>query len=686
MLFQFANKQQILIVAEEPNTILSVINVADVQGEITDVNVVVDVDHTFTSDLEISLIGPEGARVVLVSGEGEKQDNFILTEFDDEALQPITAAGAPFTGTFKPEESLDTFNEHGPNGAWTLEIKDSAFEDGGTLKSWALEIEVPDLDANNLFYENSNPLTIDSGDKNTVVSAIHVTGYTDRLLESIQVKIDVDHDYNRDLTITLISPDNQRVKLVDQRGGEDNNFKSTVFSDDANKPIAEGKSPFNGVFRPEESLSSLNGINITGAWLLEVVDNAWDDGGTLNSWSLQLVTRLATDEPSEQVTSKFNIVVEFLGGLSSTQQAVFHDAATRWSEIIIGELPEENIDGVIVKGVHIGAKGASIDSVGGVLGQAGPTHLRQDSYLPAIGIMSFDTADLENMEADGSLLDVIIHEMGHVIGIGTIWQLQGLLQDAGTLAPLFTGPLAQAEYASLLGSASVEDVPVEGSQAGPGTADGHWQEFTFGPELMTGYINSGMKNSISRLTVAALDDMGYDVNMDAADDYSLPDLSLRTEMAIRPRGRTCTFLHNTEPFKVNGMLLNLTASEVSFMEQITWDLSLGTAGGLAIGDSGNADVDAVTTIPVILDATKHVDLELQLADTTKLVMFAITSTIYDGNVEVTGGGSTFKITGPLILYGSLIKHFSSDLSTLNIINKHTTETAKLNILIGRKLA
>ena len=35
--------------------------------------------------------------------------------------------------------------------------------------------------------------------------------------------------------------------------------------------------------------------------------------------------------------------------------------------------------------------------------------------------MSFDTADLARMEADGSLTDVILHEMGHVLGFGTLW-------------------------------------------------------------------------------------------------------------------------------------------------------------------------------------------------------------------------------------------------------------------------
>jgi hypothetical protein len=41
--------------------------------------------------------------------------------------------------------------------------------------------------------------------------------------------------------------------------------------------------------------------------------------------------------------------------------------------------------------------------------------------------MSFDTADLDRMEADGCLQDVILHEMGHVLGFGTLWSLMDLM-------------------------------------------------------------------------------------------------------------------------------------------------------------------------------------------------------------------------------------------------------------------
>ena len=684
MKYQFANRKSVTLDKGLPNTISSVINVTDIQGPVTDVNITVDVDHTFTSDLVISLIGPDDTRVLLVGNEGGKQDDFILTKFDDSAFQPVTSASAPFTGSFKPEESLDVYNQLDPNGPWILEIKDTAFEDGGMLKSWMLDIEAPDTHAHALFFENTNPQIIDSGQSNTVVSAIHVTGHSNKILESIKVKIDIEHTYDKDLTITLISPDNQRIKLVNRRGGSENNFQSTIFSDDADKSITKGKAPFNNSFQPEESLVSLKGVRITGAWLLEVVDNAWDDGGVLNTWSISIETSSVSED---QPASQFKIVVEFQGGLSSTQKAVFEDAAERWTEIIVGELPPEEINGITIEGIYIAAKGESIDSTGGVLGQARPVHLRQNSYLPVTGIMSFDTADLENMENNGSLLDVIVHEMGHVIGIGTIWNLLGLLQGQGSVNPLFTGENAQAEYAKLLEQIGRENVPVEGNNAGPGTADAHWQDSTFGSELMTGYINRGVKNAISRLTVASLKDMGYQVNMDAADDYSLPSSMLLAELTAAPdRMKCCLHQHDINtPFIVNGELLNLTASEVTFMEQISWTLSLSATSGITLGDSGTTEVGASTSIPVTLDPGAIADLNLQLTVTDKLEVFSIISNIYDGTVEVTANSKVFKLTGPIMLFGDLIEHFSTDLTTLTVENKHLTDQAVVKIVIGRTL-
>ena len=133
--------------------------------------------------------------------------------------------------------------------------------------------------------------------------------------------------------------------------------------------------------------------------------------------------------------------------------------------------------------------------------------------------MAFDTADLAQMEAGGTLNDVIAHEMGHVLGIGTLWRDRALLRGARGPNPVFVGPHAMAAYGGLTGGAPAP-VPVANT-GGAGTRDAHWREADFGHELMSGFI-AATGNPISRVTAASLEDLGYVVNLDAAEPYSLP--------------------------------------------------------------------------------------------------------------------------------------------------------------------
>ncbi|MGB3438981.1 MAG: leishmanolysin-related zinc metalloendopeptidase [Actinophytocola sp.] len=215
-------------------------------------------------------------------------------------------------------------------------------------------------------------------------------------------------------------------------------------------------------------------------------------------------------------TTPFTITVRFTGGLTRTQQDAFVAAADRWARVIVGDLPDVELDGEVIDDVLVLASGEDIDGEGNVLGMAGPTHVRVGG-APCRGEMRFDSADLAAMERDGILIDVITHEMGHVLGIGTLWE--GLVQDASGADPRYTGRVAMVEYGRLTGS-NPEAVPVE-DEGGPGSRGSHWRESVFRNELMSSGIG-GVNNPISRLTVACLIDLGYQVDLDAAEPYTFP--------------------------------------------------------------------------------------------------------------------------------------------------------------------
>src|SRR5881392_2872401 len=118
--------------------------------------------------------------------------------------------------------------------------------------------------------------------------------------------------------------------------------------------------------------------------------------------------------------ARFSIDVRFGGGLTAAQQAAFTNAAKRWQKVIVSDIPAVEVDGEVVSAVVIDASGTEIDrggtAEGNILGQSAPTAVLSNG-LPIMGFMEFDTFDLAAMEQDGSLGSVILHEMGHVLGI-----------------------------------------------------------------------------------------------------------------------------------------------------------------------------------------------------------------------------------------------------------------------------
>lgn len=230
------------------------------------------------------------------------------------------------------------------------------------------------------------------------------------------------------------------------------------------------------------------------------------------------------------------IALTFDGNITSERRGVFERSATRWDQVVNTGFDPIELDGDVLTGVRIDVSIQPIDGENGVLGQAGPTILRRGSELPITGIMEFDQADVAALEARGSFEDVILHEMAHVLGFGTLWARKNLIQGTGTVDPRFVGSASIREFADLNPS-SVGPVPLSNT-AGPGTREGHWRELVFGDELLTGFL-SGNERPLSRLSIASFEDIGYDVDLSRADPYVLPDFQNLAMMGITEAVRIC---------------------------------------------------------------------------------------------------------------------------------------------------
>ncbi len=126
------------------STIYDTIPVSYVGG-IKDINVNVNIDHTRVSTLNLSLIGPDGTTIDLSSDNGGSGSNFTNTTFDDEAMISIKNGIAPFTGSFKPEQPLSTYDVKEVTGNWILKVQDDAVSQVGTLQSWCITLNYFDL-------------------------------------------------------------------------------------------------------------------------------------------------------------------------------------------------------------------------------------------------------------------------------------------------------------------------------------------------------------------------------------------------------------------------------------------------------------------------------------------------------------------------------------------------------------
>lgn len=103
----------------------------------------VGLNHSFVGDLVGRLTSPAGTSITLFDRDGGPGRNFCRTLFASSGTQPISAASpdqAPFTGTWRPEQSLTALNGTNGDGTWTFTVVDTAQVDSGTLRKVSLHV------------------------------------------------------------------------------------------------------------------------------------------------------------------------------------------------------------------------------------------------------------------------------------------------------------------------------------------------------------------------------------------------------------------------------------------------------------------------------------------------------------------------------------------------------------------
>ncbi|MGQ0702597.1 MAG: leishmanolysin-related zinc metalloendopeptidase [Gemmatimonadales bacterium] len=249
----------------------------------------------------------------------------------------------------------------------------------------------------------------------------------------------------------------------------------------------------------------------------------------------------------------FQLEVRYAQGTipNAAQQAAFDAAAARWRELILSGAPPYTVVPTdsdpsgqcpsmlneVVPGAVIHVR---IQNLGNpnILGATGLCVIRDEGFLPVQSLIFLNSTAVANLEASNLLQPVILHEMGHALGFGTLWDIEipGLGEihlidgggDCSTPAPnpTFNGLAARAAFYGSVADGSTfigAPIPIENT-SGCGTAYSHWRKTTFGPELLTGFLTTGVVTPLSAVSVQSMRDLGYTVNDAPADAFTLQAL------------------------------------------------------------------------------------------------------------------------------------------------------------------
>ena len=178
-------------------------------GTVEDLNVQINLGHSFDGDLNIFLIAPDGTHIGLSAYHGGGGNNYSNTIFDDEGGVPISSGYAPFAGIFIPDTPLSVIDSMNIQGIWTLQINDDAGWDSGTLFSWSLHATV---DGETVVYESHDNDAYQNGEDDTQDDVL--TTFEGNLATVTDDDVNDTHEYFLAEETTAVTSDAMDAALI----------------------------------------------------------------------------------------------------------------------------------------------------------------------------------------------------------------------------------------------------------------------------------------------------------------------------------------------------------------------------------------------------------------------------------------------------------------------------------------
>ncbi len=275
-------------------------------GVIRDLDVALDIQHTWIGDLDIDLASPTGTSVNLLAPGGGNIDD-IHTTFDDEG-SPFNPVALPGSAHLQPQGpgSLADFDNGTATGPWTLTVTDVNSGDNGVLESWCLDV----LD----------PLPISFALGPRVVPIDVPDPY---LVEEAELHIRIEHPFAHDIQMSLQTPQGSVVTL-NTLGANPLSGIDVVFASDG--------IPYNPALLPDGvrmqpalgSLTRLIGEEMQGAWIVTIIDAVAGGDGLLTDCCLRLLgdespcTAPTVSASSDLTSGPSPLTVQFSSSASGT--------------------------------------------------------------------------------------------------------------------------------------------------------------------------------------------------------------------------------------------------------------------------------------------------------------------------------------------------------------------------------
>lgn len=241
--------------------------------------------------------------------------------------------------------------------------------------------------------------------------------------------------------------------------------------------------------------------------------------------------------PPPPAVPHLTIDIRYLTPFTAQEQSIVAGAAEKWTHALIIDMGSFQLDSPVddcfpgepaIRELHhnllLLISAEQVDGPHGVLAYTEVCGQSTRDLLPILSHIEIDRADLDSLETKGLLLPVITHEMGHALGFNPqVYTRKGLV-SGGIADPYFTGITARTEFARRIPAYAGNSVPLEDvGQLGPQSS--HWRGTVFGDELMIGALVPGYKHPLSSITLGLFKDIGYDVDMSAADPYPSPPIA-----------------------------------------------------------------------------------------------------------------------------------------------------------------